>query len=44
MDQGYECHLVTDAVSSRAEENRALGIHRMEQAGAIKDYWLRLSA
>lgn len=31
---GYAVHLVTDAVSSRAADNRALGIERIKQAGA----------
>lgn len=32
---GYRVDLVTDAVSSRSEENRLIGIKRLEQAGAI---------
>lgn len=32
---GYRVDLVTDAVSSRSEENRLTGIKRLEQAGAI---------
>lgn len=32
---GYAVHLVTDAVSSRTADNRALGIERIKQAGAI---------
>lgn len=32
---GYRVDLVTDAVSSRSEENRLVGIKRLEQAGAI---------
>jgi nicotinamidase-related amidase len=31
---GLEVHVATDAVSSRTEHNRDLGIHKMEQAGA----------
>jgi nicotinamidase-related amidase len=31
---GYNVHLVTDAVSSRTEENRALGIRAIERLGA----------
>lgn len=32
---GYRVDLVTDAVSSRSEENRLIGIKRLEQAGAV---------
>lgn len=32
---GYRVDLVTDAVSSRSEENRLVGIKRLEQAGAV---------
>jgi len=31
---GYEVHLVTDCISSRTAENRALGIERMKDEGA----------
>jgi nicotinamidase-related amidase len=34
VEFGYNVHLVTDAVSSRNEENRTLGIHCIERAGA----------
>jgi nicotinamidase-related amidase len=34
LEFGYNVHLVTDAVSSRSEENRALGIRCIERAGA----------
>ncbi len=34
LAQGYEVHLVTDAVSSRIAENRQLGIERIKAAGA----------
>lgn len=34
LDQGYHVELVTDAVSSRTEENRQLGIERIKEAGA----------
>lgn len=34
LDLGYEVQLVTDAVSSRAAENRQIGIERMKEAGA----------
>jgi nicotinamidase-related amidase len=30
-----EVHVVRDAVSSRTEENRELGLHKMERSGAI---------
>jgi nicotinamidase-related amidase len=35
LDRGIEVHLATDAVGSRTEENRSLGIHKAEQAGAV---------
>ncbi|TFG89963.1 MAG: hydrolase [Syntrophobacterales bacterium] len=31
---GYEVHIVTDCISSRTPENRALGIERMKDEGA----------
>ncbi|NTV92022.1 MAG: hydrolase [Chlorobiaceae bacterium] len=34
LDFGYSVHLVTDAVSSRSDENRQLGIRCIERAGA----------
>ena len=34
IEFGYNVHLVTDAVSSRTEENKALGIRCIEKAGA----------
>ncbi len=34
LEFGYNVHLVTDAVSSRTEENRLLGIRCIEKAGA----------
>lgn len=34
IEFGYNVHLVTDAVSSRSEENRTLGIRCIEKAGA----------
>lgn len=34
LDLGYEVQVVTDAVSSRAAENRQLGLERMKEAGA----------
>lgn len=35
LDQGYQVHLVSDAVGSRAEENYKTGLARMERAGAL---------
>ena len=35
LRSGVEVHVARDAVSSRTEENRELGIHKMEQAGAV---------
>jgi nicotinamidase-related amidase len=35
LDQGYQVHLVSDAVGSRAEENCKTGLARMERAGAL---------
>jgi len=37
IEYGYNVHVVTDAVSSRSAENRAMGIHCIENAGA----WLK---
>lgn len=34
LNLGYEVQVVSDAVSSRAPENRQLGLARMQQAGA----------
>ena len=34
LERGVEVHVALDAVSSRTEENRELGLHRMEAAGA----------
>ncbi len=34
LEEGYEVHVVTDAVSSRTEANRKLGIQRMIDIGA----------
>ncbi|MDD5724067.1 MAG: hydrolase [Syntrophales bacterium] len=34
IHMGYEVHMVTDCISSRTEENRALGIERMKDEGA----------
>jgi nicotinamidase-related amidase len=35
LDRGVEVHLATDAVGSRTEENRELGVHKAERAGAV---------
>jgi len=35
LDQGYQVHVVSDAVGSRAEENYKTGLARMERAGAL---------
>jgi nicotinamidase-related amidase len=35
LRSGSEVHVAQDAVSSRSEENRALGLHKMETAGAV---------
>jgi nicotinamidase-related amidase len=35
LDRGLEVHVARDAVSSRTDENRELGLHKMETAGAI---------
>ncbi len=35
IEYGYNVHLITDAVSSRTKENRDLGIHCIEKAGAL---------
>jgi nicotinamidase-related amidase len=35
LDRGMEVHVARDAVSSRTEENRELGLHKMEGSGAV---------
>jgi nicotinamidase-related amidase len=35
LDRGIQVHVARDAVSSRTEENRELGLHKMEGAGAV---------
>ena len=35
LEQGVEVHVVTDAVGSRAPENRELGLRKAERAGAV---------
>lgn len=35
LDAGYAAHVASDAVGSRSETNRAVGLSRMERAGAV---------
>ena len=35
LERGVEVHVASDAVGSRTEDNRQLGLHRMERAGAV---------
>jgi nicotinamidase-related amidase len=35
LADGFEVHVAGDAVTSRTEENRDLGLHKMERAGAV---------
>jgi nicotinamidase-related amidase len=35
LAQGVETHVAADAVGSRSAENRELGLHKMERAGAV---------
>jgi nicotinamidase-related amidase len=35
LEMGYEAHVVSDAVGSRSEANREIGLRRMERAGAL---------
>lgn len=35
LDRDVQVHVAADAVSSRTEENRELGLHRMERSGAV---------
>ena len=35
LDRGVQVHVARDAVTSRSEENRELGLHKMEGSGAI---------
>lgn len=34
IEQGFDVHLIADAVSSRSESNKHLGIEMMKQQGA----------
>jgi nicotinamidase-related amidase len=36
LDAGVDVHVAQDAVSSRTDENRALGLTKMERAGAVR--------
>jgi nicotinamidase-related amidase len=35
LDRGLEVHVARDAVTSRSEENKELGLHKMEGSGAV---------
>jgi len=35
LDRGVEVHVARDAVTSRTDENRELGLHKMEGSGAV---------
>lgn len=35
LDEGYEVHLITDAVSSRKNENKQIAVERMKQSGVF---------
>jgi nicotinamidase-related amidase len=35
LGEGYQVHVATDAVGSRAPEDREVGLRRMERAGAV---------
>ena len=35
LERGVEVHVASDAVSSRTEANREVGLHKMERSGAI---------
>ena len=35
LDRGVEVEVAADAVSSRSQQNKAIGLHKMEQAGAV---------
>jgi nicotinamidase-related amidase len=35
LEGGVQVHVAADAVGSRSEENRELGLHKMERAGAV---------
>jgi hypothetical protein len=35
IERGFTVHVASDAVGARAEENRVIGLKRMEKAGAV---------
>ena len=35
LADGVEVHVAQDAVTSRTDDNRALGLHKMERSGAV---------
>jgi nicotinamidase-related amidase len=35
LERGLEVHVARDAVTSRSEDNREVGLHKMESAGAV---------
>jgi nicotinamidase-related amidase len=35
LERGVEVHVARDAVTSRTQENREVGLHKMERSGAI---------
>jgi Isochorismatase family len=35
LARGYTVHVASDAVGSRTDENRAVGLGRMQKAGAL---------
>jgi nicotinamidase-related amidase len=35
LEKGYQAHVLSDAVGSRTEANREIGLRRMERAGAL---------
>jgi nicotinamidase-related amidase len=35
LEQGIEVHVASDAVASRTDDNRDVGLHKMETAGAV---------
>jgi len=35
LDEGIEVHVAVDAVGSRFDQNKAIGLEKMEQAGAV---------
>ena len=35
LDRGVEVHVASDAVTSRTDANRELGLHKMESSGAV---------